>query len=781
VDETKQIGVSSLRKEAWDKVTGTAKYTGDMIEVGTLHARLLTSTCAHGLISRLDIEKAKKSKGVEAVITGDYLPALTGSIIKDHPPIARDKVRYFGEPVALVVATTEQEAMMGVKLIEVEYQPLPVVNSISQALKANATLVHENLGAYYCPDSTVYPRAHTNIADHVKIRKGNMEFAWSQSDLVVEAKVSLPSSDHLSMETRVARAQILPSGTVNIFTSSQGPFAVKEELSKNYQISEGNIVVHTPLVGGGFGGKAAVQLESLVYLASFAVGGKMVVLSNTREEDIVTSPSKISTEAIIKLGATKDGLIKALECTYYVDCGAYADTGPRMAKSIAIDCSGPYNIENIHCDAISIYTNHGYTTSFRGFGHTASSFGIERAIEKLAKKLKMDSFDIRIKNAISEGNSSPTQEKITFSNSGNLISCLEKLKNIVNWKEGNLKRTEKGTIVAKGISAFWKTSNSPTNASTGVVLTLNDDGSINLNFGAVEIGPSMKTTMAQILAERMKMDISKIHVFMDVNTQLSPKHWKTVASMTTFMAGNAVLGAANDLISQLKELGGIALECSQDELDIAEQKIFISHRPDIFISFKDLVHGYQYTSGMSIYGQIIAKGSYIMSRLTPLDRETGKGKPAVSWTLGAQAVEIEYNPKSYSYRLLKAATVIDAGKVINPKAARGVVMGGMSMGLGIATREEFVYDTDAILLNTSLRTYKLIRFGENPEYSVEFVETPQIDGPFGARGIAEHGILGIPAAFANAISLAADDEFDSIPVSQEDIWKKKTGGKNDSF
>ncbi|MFA7533065.1 MAG: xanthine dehydrogenase family protein molybdopterin-binding subunit [Tissierellaceae bacterium] len=781
MSDTKQLGVTTVRKEAWDKVTGAAKYTGDTITTGTFHGKILTSTCAHGLIKSLNIEKAKRSKGVQAIITGEYLPALTGSIIKDHPPIARNKVRYFGEPVALVVANTEQEASMGVNLIEVEYEPLPVVNSISDALKPNATLVHEHLGTYYCPDATVYPKAHTNMADQVKIRKGNIELGWAESEIVVETSINLPGSDHLSIETRVAKAEILPSGIVNIYTSSQGPFAVKEEISKNYQIPEGNVVVHTPLVGGGFGGKAAIQLEPLVYLASFAVGGKMVVLSMTREEDIMTSPSKISTEGIIKLGATKEGIIKALECVYYVDCGAYTDTGPRMAKSIAIDCSGPYNIENILCDSISVYTNHGYSTSFRGFGHTASTFGIERAIEKLAKKLNMDPFDIRMKNAITEGNTSPTQEKITFSNAGNLVACMQKLKEIINWDEGNIRQTEKGTIIAKGISSFWKTSNSPTNASSGVILTLNDDGSLNLNFGAVEIGPGMKTTAAQILAERLKMDISSIHVFMDVNTQLSPKHWKTVASMTTFMIGNAVLGAANDFISQLKEIGGIALECSQDELEVANQKVFISHRPDIFISFKDLVHGYQYTSGMSIYGQIIAKGSYIMSRLTPLDRETGKGKPAVSWTVGAQAVEIEYNPKYYSYRLLRAASVIDAGKVINPKAARGVVMGGMSMGLGIATREEFIYDPKAVLSNTSLRTYKLLRFGENPKYAVEFVETPQIDGPFGARGIAEHGILGIPAAFANAISLAADDEFNDLPISHETIWKKKTGGKYDTL
>lgn len=781
MDNKPQIGVSTLRKEAWSKVTGKAKYTGDIMPAETLHARIVTSNCAHAIIKSINIDKALSSKGVQAVITGDYLPVLTGTIISDKPPLAKYKVRYFGEPIAVVIANSEQEAMAAVNLVEVEYEPLPVINSISDALKPDATLVHPNLQYYYCPDSYVYPIAHTNIADHVKIRKGNMDVGWSESDIIVESNFFLPQSDHLAMETRNAKAEITPDGIVNIYTSSQAPFAVKEQLSRNYNIPEGNIVVHTPLVGGSFGGKAAVHLEFIAYLASSAVGGKMVTIANTREDDIASSPSKIAVEGILKIGATKDGIIKALECTYYTDCGAYADTGPRMAKSIAIDCSGPYNIENIHCDSYSVYTNHSYVSSYRGFGHVMSTFAIERIIDKLARKLNMDPFELRLKNAIKEGDTSPTQEKITLSNTGDLTSCLLKLKEIINWDEGQIRQTDKGTIIAKGISSLWKTSNSPTNASSGVILTLNDDGSINLNFGATEIGPGMKTAIAQILAERMKMDVEQIHVFMHVNTQLTPKHWKTVASMTTFMIGNAVLRAADDLITQLKEVGRIALECSQDDLEVANQRVYLRHRPDIYMDFKDLVHGYQYTSGPSIYGQIIARGSYIMSRLTPLDKETGKGRPGPSWTVGAQAVEIEYNPKNYSYRLLKAVTVMDAGKVINPKTAKGLVMGGMSMGLGLATREEFIYDNEAILKNTSLRTYKLLRFGENPEYIVDFIETPQLDAPFGARGIAEHGIIGIPSAFANAISLAAEADFDVLPISNELIWQTKTGGKYDTL
>lgn len=776
-----RLGVSTLRKEAWDKVTGAAKYNCDTKTPDTLHAKMLTSTHAHAIIKSIDTSEAIKAKGVQAVITGDYFPVLSGSVIEDRPPIAKDKVRYFGEPVAVVVANSEEEAMSAVKLIKVIYEPLPIVNSINEAIKPGATLIHENLGEYHCPVKDVYPQPNSNIANHVKIRKGDMNKGWSESEVIVESSFSLPQSDHLAMETRNAKVEILPNDTVIINTSSQGPFSVKEQISKLYNIPEGNIIARVPLVGGAFGGKATIQPEFIAYLASRAVGGRKVKMANSREEDISMAPCKIGTEGSLKIGATKDGLIKALECTYHVDCGAYADTGPNMTKAIAINCSGPYNIENISCDAFTIYTNHTYVTSYRGFGHSALTFCMERILDKLATTIGIDPLELRMKNAIYEGCFSPTQDKITLSNTGNLGSCILKLKEAINWEEGRRVETDKGTIIAKGTACFWKTSTSPTNASSGAIITVNSDGSLNLNLGAVEIGPGMKTTMAQILAEKMRMDIDKISIYMGVDTQTTPKHWKTVASMTTFMVGNAVVKAADDLIQQLKKLGAIVLKCTPEDLEIKEQKVYLKDDLEIYASFEDLVHGYKYPGGTSIGGQMIGRGTYIMKHLTKLEKETGKGKVGASWTVGAQAVEIEYDPKRYTYRLLKAATVIDVGKLINPKTARGLIIGGMSMGLGLATREEFLYNQDGILEDTSLRTYKLMRYGENPDYIVEFIETPQIDAPFGARGIGEHGILGISAAFANAVSLAAQADFDKLPISPESIWKTKTGGQYDTF
>lgn len=770
------VGISVIRKEAWEKVTGQAKYTDDFSSNGILSVHMVTSTYAHAEIKNINISKAAALPGVKAILTGDSYPILCGPLIEDRPPLARKKVRYYGEPIALVVADSDFTAAKAVSLIQVEYKPLPVVNSPSQALEKDAPVLHEQMILYHLTSEDIYPELNTNICDRKKIRKGDVKQGFAASDIILDSKFTLPQSDHIAMETRAVHARIDADGTVFIKTSSQTPFSVRESISQTFNIDLDKIIVEVPFVGGGFSGKAPVQLELLAYMASKAVGGKEVKMINSREQDIASSPCRMGLEATVKLGAAKNGMIQAVQITYLLDTGAYSDVGPRLIKAMIVDCTGPYNIPNVWCDALCVYTNHPYVTSFRGFSHASSAFCIERMMDKLAHALQMDPAEIRAKNALQPGNTSPTQVKITPSIFGNLTACIDKLKALINWDEGTMIEVGNGKVRAKGMACLWKTSNSPPNAVSGVLLTFNTDGSINLNCGCVECGPGMKTTAAQILSEKLKMDINRISVNMEVNTKYNPEHWKTVASMTTYMVGRAVLRAAEDVIQQLKNLAAAVLKCPPEDLEVANEQVSVRQDPSLFLQFKDLVHGYQYPNGNSVGGQILGRGSFIMGDLNLLDQETGAGKSGPYWTVGAQAVEIEYDRKDYTYRFVKAATVLDAGKVLNPKMAEGLVKGGMCMGLGLGSRESFSYDKDGKVLDTSLRTYKVMHFGETPQYLVEFVETPEIDAPYQARGIAEHGIIGIPAALANALSLAAQAELDELPLTPETIWRIKTGG-----
>lgn len=775
------LGKETVRKDAWLKVEGKAKYNDDYFSPVCLQARLLTSVYAHAEIISIDITDALKAPGVRAVITGSDCDMLTGSALRDMPVLAKDRVRYFGEPVAIVVAGEEWQAALASKKIKVEYRPLPVLNSIEDSLKSDPELVHPRLVQYTRAVSEVYPEENTNISNRTRIRKGNMQEGWAKSTVVVGAEYRIPQANHAFMETRNARAQIEPGGRVIIHSATQAPHASRALIANLLNLSEGNIEVITPFVGGAFGGKVNPHVELMAYFASRAVGGEEVRISLTREESFCSSACKIGAKMTVRLGADAEGRLQALKADFYIDSGAYADTSPIMSRAAAANCSGAYNIPCIECDSTCIYTNHVYTTSFRGFGHEVSTFSIERTIEKLAERLNMDSSRIRLINALREGDYTPTQVKLTLSNLGNLRACISRLKEISKWDSGTIIQTEENIIRAKGMACFSKTSSSPTDAVSTAIVSFCSDGSALLNCSAVECGPGMTTALPLILAQRLKVSPDKISMNMKVDTQDNPEHWKTVASMTTYMIGNAIIEAADDAIGQLKENAALALRCDPENVVIENEKAFLKEDPSKFLEFKDIVFSIKESDGTAMGKPVIGRGRFTMRNLSTTDTETGEGKPGPYWTVGAQAVEVEYDQREHTFRLINAATVLDAGKVIQPGCATGQVMGGMNTGLGIATREINHYDpSSAELKDTSFRTYKIMHFNENPEYYAEFIETPNLSGPYGVRGLAEHAVLGMPSALANALARAAGIQLDTLPITFESVWNtvKNNGSEN---
>lgn len=773
------VGKSIERKDAWDKVTGKAQYTDDLPVAGVLSARLLTSTCAHGFIHRIDISKALAVRGVKSILTGADCPELFGPLILDRPALARDVVRYAGEPVALVVAQDEPTAETAVRMIEVEYVPLPLVLTPSQALADEAALVHSQSNGYKKVTTDLYPEAGTNVASRYKIRKGDVQQAFTRCAVVVQHRFSLPPSDHLAMEVRTARAEISSDGNVQITTASQSPYAVRKQISESFLVPSGQIQVKVPFIGGGFGGKAPVFLEILAFLASRSVGGKAVRLTIPREQDMASAPCRIGLEADIRIGANKDGVIQAAEMTYLLDCGAYTDISPYMAKAIAVDCTGPYHIENLNCDSLCVYTNHTYATSYRSFAHESYTFCVERMMDILARKCGLDPLELRIKNAIRPGDLTPTQVVCTESLMGNLTECLNKVKPLSEWDGGKSTAIKQNTVRTKGVACFWKTENPPTDAISGAMITFNPDGSVNLNTGVVEMGSGGQTNLALILAERLRIAPEQVHVVMPVDTRTAPEHWKTVASLTEHMAGHAVMRAADDLIQQLRQNGAQAFGCGLEEIEVANGHIFSKKNPENFIAFKDIVQGYQSATGESIGEPALGRGGFMLKGLSLLDPQTGRGKTGPAWTLGAQVVEIEADLKTFSYRIISASAVMDVGKVINPGLMRAMIAGGMSMGISLASREAFSYNGRGIPQAPNLRTYKLLHIGQEPDYRVGFVETPETNSPYGVRSYAEHGIIGIPAALGNALSTAFGKEFFTLPLTPENIWRAVKERAND--
>lgn len=768
------VGQSHLRIEGKDKVGGKVRYVNDLNPPGLLHAVLKTSPHAHAKIVSIDTEEARKAQGVRAVVTGEDLPYVVGLYLGDKYPLARDKVRHYGEAVAAIIADSEAEAKEAIDLVKVTYEQLTPVLSVDEALKEDSLLVHEELGKYQ-HISAIHPEPGTNIANRTKIRKGNMTEGFDESDIIIEDEFSFPQGDHVAMETRASIAEIKGDGQIIVISSSQAPFVVRSLMSEFFNIPTGKITVIAPPIGGGFGGKAGIQLEALTYLLSKAVGGRPVKLVNTREQDLTGSPGRIGFKGKVKMGCTKAGEIKALELLYMFDAGAYSDYSVNISRAAAIACTGPYRVPNLSCDSLCIYTNHPFTNAFRGFGHVELAFAIERALDVMAEKLSMDPAELRRLNAIKEGDTSPTGS-LMDENTGNLVECIDRVKSFLNWDEGTYIQVDENRVRAKSLTCLWKAPAMPTNTDAGAIITFNEDASMNLHCSIVEIGQATKTGLAQILAEKFKVGLDKIHLSQEVNTNVSPHDWATAASRGLFMAGRAVIQAADDAIRQIKDTASKVLKCPAEDLEVAGERVFLKDEPQVGLLLKDVVLGYVYENGNAIDGQVIGRGRYIARRISGIDKETGQGNPALEWTLGAEGVEVELDLRDYSYKILKSACVMDVGKIINPEIARGQIVGGMAMGLSFASNEAFIFNSRGQVTNDDLRSFKIMRYGEEPECFVDYVETPQGDGPFGARGIGEQSIIGIPSALANALSRALGVQLKSLPLTPENLWKAKKGG-----
>ena len=756
-----------LRKESAEKVTGRIDYLNDISYPQLLHGAVKVSPHAYAKIKNINIEKAAAIKGVKAILLGKDFDQNLGLYLCDKPAIARNYVRHHGEVVASVVATSYEIACRARDLIEVEYEVLKPILSPSEALAENAPLLHPEMGSY-SHINPIHPEPGSNIANRTKIRKGDIEIARSGCSHITEARVEIPIGDHVAMEPRGAIAEIKKNGDVIIVSSTQAPFVVKELMSNFFKIPSGKIVVKAPFLGGGFGGKAGIQLEGLAYLLSLMVDGRPVKLINTREEDLITSPGHIGLEAKVRIGVDANGFIQFMDMDYHFNSGAYADYAVNVSRAAAISCTGPYNVPNVRCDSLCVYTNLPFATAYRGFGHVEMGFAIERAMDILAREIGMNPFELRWKNRIKEGDLSPVQS-VMNSSTGDLGKCLE----VVNEKLGGdvdrIDIRDNRYIRARGISSLWKAPAMPTNTDAGAIITFNSDGSCNIQTGVVEIGQGTKTGLAELASERLGIPIDKVHVQMEVDTRVSPSDWATAASRGLFMAGNAVLEACDDAINQIKFTASQALRVSAVDLHVHGERVFVKGEPHIGLMLKEVVLGYVYPNGNAIVGQVIGKGRYIAKHLTDIDAETGKGHPDLEWTIGAEGVEIELDKLTGKYKVLKAICCIDVGKVINHDIARGQIVGGMAMGIGYTTMEAFKHNDRGQIQNNTLRDYKIMRYKDAPEYEVVFLETPQWDGPMGARGLGEQSVIGMPGAVSNALSRAAGFELSQIPITPEKI------------
>ena len=762
------VGQSVPRVDAYDKITGAALFTDDLqFGPGLYYGRLVRSPYAHALIRSIDVSKALEMPGVKAVVTGEDVPARIGLYLVDRPIFARDRVRYVGDPVAGVIAISEDIAEEAAQLVVVEYEELPAVFDPVKAAQPDAPLLHPDLGEYKVANF-IFPEPGTNISEHFKLRKGDVESAWPRCAAIVEDAFRLPHIQHVPLEPHVAVALWEPSGQVTLWTSSQSPFAQRDLIAQSLGIPHGNLRVVSPYVGGGFGGKAGVSMEVYAVAMARVVKGHPVKLRMTREEEFIGTTVRQVLVAHTKIGCDAEGNLLAMETEYYFGGGAYNDYGVNIARAAGYSCTGPYNIPNVKGDSYCVYTNMPIGSAMRGFGMPEIHWGIEQIMDQLAEKIGMDPAEFRRRNCVKTGDTILTGMKMPAID---LVACIDKVTEAINWgkkEQPSAPHKKRG----KGIAIMWKAPAMPPNPGSSAIVRFNEDATINVEIGAQELGQGAFTVAAQIAAQALGVPYEWVRVSAPVDTRYSPYEWQTVASRITWSMGNAVKAAADDARQQILALVAEHWDEDPDNLDIKD---------GVVISYKS--EREQPLKGMVIYGlpnenfegwkggPIVGHGKFMPTYVTNLDPETGQGTRAVvHYTVGAQAVDLEVDTETGQVEILKIASAYDVGKAINPDLVLAQIEGGAVHGMSSAF-EALKFDERGRPLNPSLVDYRIMSAVDAPqEIHGDIVETPLEDGPWGARGVGEHVMVQTAPAIANAINDAIGIRFSDLPLSAEKIF-----------
>ncbi|OGK10259.1 MAG: xanthine dehydrogenase, partial [Candidatus Riflebacteria bacterium GWC2_50_8] len=783
--DRKYVGKDVPKIDSIEKLTGQALYTADLEFAGMLHGKVLRSPHAKARIKMIDTTKASRLTGVHAVLTGKDLDYRVGLYLVDKYILAKDTIRHFGEAVAAVAAETPAIAQQAIDLIEIEYEVLTPFLDPKQIFDKKAPLVHPDLGKYDFVQAVFTPVPGTNIANHTKLRKGDVEKGFKKSDYIIEREYTNPNVQHVPMETHISIGKWDVGDKITIHTSAQSPFTVRNLFAIAFKIPHCNIRVITPYLGGGFGGKAGIHLEPLCCCLSRVAGGRPVRIQATREEEFSLLPCRSGLVYNIKTGVKKNGKIVAQKMTMYWDAGAYADYAVNVTRASGFSASGPYEIENAWVDAYTVYTNKPFGTAYRGFGHVEFSWGMERHMNYVAEQIGMDPLDFRRLNALKAGSKTMTGEEVV-KNTGNVTKCLNEAAKSINYGQltaAEIAREKKtGLKIGKSVVALQKAPAMPPFTGTVLILKLNEDGSVTGSHSLTDYGMGTYTSLAQIIAEVLRWPIERVRLPIENDTDRDPYDWQTVASKGLLLSGNAAILAAKDLLDKCYDVAAQVLRAQKCDLDHDADKVFVKHHPKSHVTYKQMAVGYAYPDGNAICGPIIGVGRYIAQGLSNLNKETGQGNPALDWTYGAHGLIVEVDPKTGEYNLIKVASAYDVGCVINEASVRGQAIGGMLQGLGTAMCEGYIYNDKGQLLNPSFTDNKIPTSLDIPEeIDCIAIETPQIDGPFGARGVGEHSMIAVCGALGNAIEQAVGAVLTHMPIRQEDVWRamrnKKPAGK----
>ena len=748
----RQVGKPLTRTDAPGKVTGRTPYAGDYIMPGMLHMRVLRADIASARLARLDVSRARALAGVACVLTAadmpdrsaaTDIPGQTGQkrLDTDQPILVRERVRYFGEPLALIAAETRDLAEQAADLIEVELEPIPGVYDPLEAKKPGAPLVYGS----------------DNIVAERRIRKGDIEAGFAEADLIVENTYRTPFQEHAFLEPEVGLAWVDENDVVNIRVSTQ-VIEHFRPIADAIGVPHNKVRVRGALVGGGFGGKEDMTVE--VYLALLAKHtGRPVRLEYSREDSFVGHGKRHPFILTYRTGVTKEGRITAVDAQMTADAGAYVFLSPYVILYALVAAPGPYRVDNLNVYAHAVATNNMYTSAFRGFGALQACAAYEQQMDEIATALGLDRLELRRRNFLKTGE--PMSTGFVPPSAIWTEQCAEQA-----WAAlGAPAAPDDGPKrIGRGLACYQQSYGRLTflhdtsEAWVGVEM----DGTVVVRSGVTDIGAGQISALGQIAVEVLGVTLDNVVIY-NSDSAVTPLAGTTTATRALYMTGNAAKQAAEGLRARLVARAARHFGVGPDEIDMGFNEVFVSDRPEETMPLVELVRT---CAAEGIHRSELAIFRAPFSDF--LDPETGQGQAHPDYVYGAHAVEVSVDVDTGEVEVLKSIAAHDVGQCINPAAVEGQIQGGAQNGQGYALSEEMLYE-EGRLVTPSFSEYLMPTAMDMPSVECIILESRSGVGPYGAKGIGEPAMTAVAPAIANAVADAIGVRVFEMPITPERV------------
>ena len=750
------VGKDFPRIDGVAKVCGKAKYVDDFFEKDMLHAKIYRSTIANGWVKKIDVSKAKAMPGVEAVITFEDVPKhkfpTAGhpySKDPEHQDVAdrnllTQRVRLYGDEIAAVIAVDELTAEKALRLIQVEYEEYAPILTVEDALKEEAVEIHEG---------------SKNIIKTTDFSLGDLEEAFAESDYIFEDEFITSMVQHCAMENHSAYSYIDENGKIVVVSSTQIPHICRRIIGQALGIPWGRARVIKPYIGGGFGSKQDIVVEPLVAFMTTVVHGRPVKLEFTREETFIASRVRHAFKFKFKTGVNKDGKIIVRELKAISNNGSYASHGHSIAANCLTKFRNLYDQKAIRGEATTVYTNLPTAGAMRGYGIPQITFGLESHMEDIARELKLDPIEFRLKNSNKEGYIDPLSGICARSNG--LAECIATGSKLIAWDEKKANKSEETGSKRRGLGMAcfcYKTGTYPFGLEiAGARIVLNQDGSIQLQVGATEIGQGSDTVFAQMAAETIGISMEMVSVVSSQDTDITPFDTGSYASRQTYVSGMAVKKAAEEIKMKALNYAWGMTDIPASALTIVDGWIVYIHNGEKVLSLADVALD-------SYYDTVFA---------APITADVTNNARTNALAYGCTFVEVEVDIPTAKVEVLEIYNVHDAGRLINPKLAHAQVHGGVSMALGYALYEQMLFDPKTGKpLNSNLLDYKLMTTLDTPEIGTAFIETYEPTAPYGNKALGEPPAISPAPAIRNAIYDATGVKIYEVPMNPQRLFEK---------